>query len=233
MNRNQILVYVRRILLVSGLAFLLIQTGIGHHESGESKKISTGKSFKAETVVAASPSASAAPGFDSERVWGGQDDWEPAIAADPSSNYVYQMTTRYSGPSPCNGCPFPVIIFRSSSDNGATWGADKFLINSKKKQNDPMIEVATNGVIYAMWLDEYNPGVKFLKSSNRGVSWSTPVTFSGKSKKPTWSDRPVLAISRNGTDVYCAFNASNSYIASSHNSGTSFGANVKTNNDTR
>src|SRR5512132_184078 len=29
-------------------------------------------------------------GFDSERLWGTGNDWEPAIAADPSSSRVYQ-----------------------------------------------------------------------------------------------------------------------------------------------
>jgi hypothetical protein len=43
----------------------------------------------------------------------------------------------------------------------------------------------------------------------------------------------VLAISPDGRDVYLAFNASDSYVAASHNYGASFGPNRKTNNDTR
>src|SRR5262249_293594 len=111
---------------------------------GEAKKQATGLSFEKQTQVRKTivPSAAAA-GFDSERVWSTFDDWEPAIATDPGSNYVYQLTTRYNGPKACNGCPFPVIIFRASSDSGATWGADKFFPATKNKQNDPMIEVAS------------------------------------------------------------------------------------------
>jgi hypothetical protein len=200
----------------------------------EHKKLPTGKSYYSRTFVARTPSISlAAPGFDSERVWSGYDDWEPAIAIDPSSSYVYQMTTRYNGPAACKGCPFPVLVFRSSADGGNTWSADKFLINTKHPQNDPMIAVADNGTVYVAWLDDFNPGVKFMKSANHGTSWSTPISFTGKGRKPQWSDRPVLAISHNGQDVYIAFNASDSYVVASHNGGQSFSSAVKTNSDTR
>jgi hypothetical protein len=204
------------------------------HEDGRDKKAWSGVSYLKSTHVElqAQPSAAVA-GFDSERVWSGYDDWEPALATDPNSSWVYQMTTRYSGPKACNGCPFPVIVFRSSSNGGATWGPDRFLTISKNPQNDPMMEVASDGTIYAAWLDDYTPGVKFLKSSDHGVTWSTPVAFTGRKKTPTFSDRPVLAISPDGRDVYLAFNASDSYVAASHDFGATWGPNVKTNNDTR
>lgn len=217
------------------LAIALVRPAMSEWKpNGEQKKTSSGKSYLSETTVLRAPSMSAAAtGFDSERAWSGYDDWEPAIAADPSSTYVYQLTTRYNGPAACNGCPFPNIIFRSSSDGGNTWSADKFLVISKKKQNDPMIEVASDGVIYAAWLDDYSPGVKFLKSTNRGSTWSTPIAFTGKGKKPNWSDRPLLAISKNGQHVYIAFNASDSYVVASHDYGQTFSAPVKTSSDTR
>ena len=58
-------------------------------DNGKDKKVSSGVSFKKETKVVnyTSPSL-AATGWDSERVMSGYDDWEPAIAADPSSSYV-------------------------------------------------------------------------------------------------------------------------------------------------
>ncbi|MBI2838999.1 MAG: exo-alpha-sialidase [Acidobacteria bacterium] len=201
---------------------------------GKDRRGSSGRSYAAETVIERLPSASLeSAGFDFERVWSGYDDWEPALAADPGSSYVYQMTTRYNGPAACNGCPFPVIVFRSSSDGGATWSGDKFLAVTKKKQNDPEIEVASDGTIFAAWMDDYTPGVKFTKSTNRGASWSTPIGFTGKGKKPNWSDKPILAISRDGRDVYVAFNASNSYVVSSHDYGQTFSKPVKTNSDSR
>jgi hypothetical protein len=211
------------------------RSGPGREIEGEAKKISTGLSFAESTIVQAAPSPSAAaPGFDSERVWSGEDDWEPAIAADPvNSNYVYQMTTRYSGPPACKNCKLPAIIFRASSDGGASWGADRFIAASTKAQNDPEIEVATTGHIFAVWLTGYNPGVTFSKSMDRGATWSTPKSFTGKGTKPSWSDKPILAISRDGQHVYIAFNASDSYVVASHDFGNSFSAPVKTNTDTR
>lgn len=212
---------------------LAVQT---REEDGKDKKVSSGVSFFKETVVEHNVFASlTATGWDAERVWSGNDDWEPAIAADPSSSYVYQMTTRYNGPVPCRGCPLPMVAFRASSDGGATWGPDKDIYISKNKQNDPEIEVASDGAIYALWLDQYTPGVKFIKSTNHGAAWSSPITFTGTGGKQTkpWSDKPILAISKNGQHVYVAFNASNAYIAASHNYGASFSAPVKTNNDTR
>ena len=52
--------------------------------------------------------------FDRARLWSQFDDWEPAVAADPSSEYIYQLTTRYDGPPACPNCGLPVIVFRLS-----------------------------------------------------------------------------------------------------------------------
>lgn len=233
-NSDRIYKYVRRIVALIALAAISYSATSNYNVEGKEKKVWSGISYKKQTVVEQAPAVSlAAPGWDSERAWSGFDDWEPAIAADPSSTYVYQMTTRYNGPKACGPCPFPVIVFRSSSDSGITWSADKFLVISKKKQNDPEIEVANTGTIYAAWLDDFRPGVKFLKSSDRGATWSTPISFTGKGQKPAWSDKPILAISSNGQHVYVAFNASDSYVVASHDFGATFSAAVKTNNDTR
>src|SRR3954470_6173433 len=51
------------------------------------------------------------------------DDWEPAVAADPGSGFVYILVTRYGVTKPCNGnCPTPYIALRVSADGGATFG---------------------------------------------------------------------------------------------------------------
>src|SRR6266849_2332412 len=77
----------------------LTKSGKTGDEKG--KKVGTGKSFVAETMVALAPAAPPG-GWDSERVMSGEDDWEPANAVDPvNPNYVYQLTTRYTGPKPC------------------------------------------------------------------------------------------------------------------------------------
>ena len=201
---------------------------------GEKKKRSTGRSYIKETRVEKFPKVSTiTTAFAAERVWSGQDDWEPAIAADPSSSYVYQMTTRYTGPKPCNNCALPAIVVRASSNGGTTWGPDRFIAQTRKTQNDPQIEVATNGVVYAVFLNDYNPGVHFTKSTDHGSTWSTPIRLSGGNIKPKTSDKPILVITPNGQHVYVGFNSSNAWVASSHNFGQSFSAPIKTNNDTR
>jgi hypothetical protein len=186
-----------------------------------------GKPVKQLAAVAA-PTAS---GFDSERLWGTGDDWEPAVAADPSSSWVYQATTRYGGPKACSSCSDPAIIVRASSDGGATWGADTYICACKnvKAQNDPQLSVANDGTIYAAWLNDYQPGVVFSKSTNHGASWSTPKAVGGKSL--SFTDKPILTISPTGHDVYIAFNASDSYIVASHDFGATWGTRVKTNSD--
>jgi hypothetical protein len=196
------------------------------------KKPGTGTSFAAETMVALTPEA-APTGWDSERVNSGEDDWEPANAVDPvNPNYVYQLTTRYTGPKPCPNCKMPVIILRRSTDGGATF-TEQFLSTTGKAQNDPQIVVASSGWVYAVWLDSYSPGSSFVRSTDRGVTWSAPISWSGRGRKPAWNDKPWLGISRDGQHVYLGFNSSDSYVVSSHDFGVSFSAPVKTNTDTR
>jgi hypothetical protein len=177
-------------------------------------------------------SGAAAAGWQSEKVWSAtNNDWEPSVAVDPSSNWVYQATTRYGGPKACTNCPDPAIIVRTSSDGGATWNADHFICTCKKvkTQNDPVLAVSTSGVVYAVWMNDYNPGVVFAKSSDHGVTWSAPISVKGNGL--SFTDKPWLAISPNGQDVYVAFNSSDSYVVASHNAGASFSARVKTNTD--
>jgi hypothetical protein len=185
-------------------------------------------------VHVAAAQAAPAPGWQAEQVWSATgNDWEPAIAAAPNSNWVYQATTRYGGPKACQQCSDPAILVRASSDGGASWGADRYICACKnvKAQNDPQLAVATDGTIYAAWLNDYNPGVVFSKSTDHGVTWSTPLSVKGKGL--SFSDKPILAISPTGQDVYIAWNASDSYMSVSHNFGASFGARIKTNTDSR
>jgi hypothetical protein len=173
----------------------------------------------------------AAPGWSSEARWSANDDWEPTIAADPSSNWVYQATTRYGGPKACSSCPGTAIIFRASSDGGATWGADRFICTCKnvKAQADPVLAVSSTGAVYAVFMNDYNPGVMFSKSTDHGATWTAPLAVSGKSL--SFTDKPWLAISPSGQDVYIAFNSSDSYVVASHNGGATFPTRVKTNAD--
>src|ERR1043166_6020220 len=106
---------------------------------GERKERWTGRTFAKQTEVHLQPTASSmAPGWDSERVWSGLDDWEPFVAADPSSTYVYQMTTRFND-------TMSAVMIRASSDSGKTWGSAQFVAPVNEWQADPQVAVANDG----------------------------------------------------------------------------------------
>ncbi len=152
------------------------------------------------------------------------DDWEPAIAADPSSSYVYMLVTRYTGPTACGSqCPLPYMMLKVSGDGGVTWGPDRFICECRRVQSqaDPIIEVVPGtGHVYAAWMDGYD--VKFSKSTDHGATWSAPVKTYGK---VSWNDKPILAASDDGQHVYVAWNGPSSgdaWIAQSHNAGATW-----------
>jgi hypothetical protein len=176
----------------------------------------------------------AAPGWSGETpVSPTADDWEPAIAFDPNGTYAYLLTTRYGFAKACNQCPSPTMWLLRSTDNGATWPSQTYLCacSGVKAQNDPQIEVASDGSVYAVWMNDYTPGVVFARSTDHGATWTAPVAV--KTKAMRFTDKPILAISANGRDVYIAFNSSDSYVVASHDFGAHFGTPFKTNTDGR
>ncbi len=204
--------------------------------------ISRGEGRPATEAAAFSPAAAAARGASAGHAgWTGEqllgstkdDDWEPAVATDPVAPYVYVLTTRYSGKKACSNCPNPALILKVSKDGGRTFGADQFLCACPgiSGQNDPQISVAKDGTVYSAWLNDYVPGVVFSKSSDHGRTWTKPIAL--KTPAIAFGDKPALAISSTGRDVYVAWNASDSYISASHNFGASFAAPIKTNTNTR
>jgi hypothetical protein len=164
----------------------------------------------------------AAAGWVGERVAGGaNDDWEPAVAADPQAPYVYLLLTRYGAKKSCpNHCPSPNIILQRSSDGGTTWTRGTFLCECRgwSGQFDPIIEVVPDtGDVVAVWMNDFN--VFFSRSSDRGVTWSAPVATYGN---VSWNDKPVLAVSDDGRDVYVSLNGptgGDPYAMQSHNGG--------------
>jgi hypothetical protein len=148
------------------------------------------------------------------------DDWEPAVAADPKAPYVYVVTTRYGAGKPCKGnCPDPWMALTISKDGGATWSKQVPLCACKGSgQFDPIIEVVPNtGDVYAAYMNGYN--VVFLRSKDHGKTWSSPVKTYGN---VSWNDKPILATSDDGRDVYVSWNGpqgGDPWIAQSHDFG--------------
>ena len=169
-----------------------------------------------------------APGWAGEIKLGVEDTWEPTIAADPSAPFVYAMYNRFGGPKACKQCPGIPMYVRVSSDNGVSWGPETYLCQCQgvKWQYDPVFKVASNGALYATFMNGND--MMFSKSTNHAATWSTPIEVSGQ----PWADKPWIGVSPSGTDVYIAYETSaDVWVAASHNGGTSFAAPVKLNTD--
>lgn len=162
----------------------------------------------------------------------GTNDWEPTVAADPAAPYVYVVTTRYGSPACAKHCPDPALVIAVSHDGGATFGRQRYLCICRgiPSQNDPEVAVARDGTVYAAWLNDFVPGVVFARSRDHGRTWTAPKPVMANLE---FSDKPILVISPSGRDVYIAFNASDSYVVTSHDRGDTFSAPVRTNRDGR
>jgi hypothetical protein len=173
------------------------------------------------TFSNAAPSAgyskaeSDARAFQSERRWGADaSKWEPVVAADPASHWIYQMTTEQRP---------DFLLFRASPDGGATWLPARHICRRGTRipfQYDPQVTVTADGTVDAVCLNGFRPGVVFTQSRDRGRRWSASIRLDGALR---YSDKPTLAVSANGSDVYVAFNARYAlYVAASHDGGTTW-----------
>ena len=206
------------VLAIVGVAWATTRATTRPH--GERKERSTGRNFATQTDVQSHPRASnAATGWDSERVWSGQDDWEPFVAADRTSNYVYQMTTRFNA-------RLSGIFIRRSADGGQTWDADQLVRRVQVWQADPQVQVDANGTVFVVWLSGPNWKSTLIKSYDHGATWTEPVEIAPSLQ---WTDHPWLVVSPDGQDVYVGLNMNGSYLVSSHDGGQTFGTPIKTN----
>ncbi len=205
--------------------------------SGSGRPYEEGRSVRARAAMTAvhfpfdvqvSP-VSGSAGWDSERLWSEHIDWEPVVAADPSSERVYQAVTRYGVPA-CEGCADPAVVVRRSDDGGATWGPDVYVDLSSGTQGDAQVRVAENGAVFVAYLHDWRPGVAVVRSTDGGRTWSSPAY---PAFDLDWSDRPILFVSPDGRDVYVAFNARRSLIAASHDGGVTFLPPVRTDHGQR
>jgi hypothetical protein len=158
------------------------------------------------------------------------DDWEPATAADPAAPYVYVLTTRYGvNPPDCaSKCPTPFIALTSSADGGSTWSAQRALCVclGSKGQFDPTIEVVPNtGTVYSVFMNgDRHDGFStvFTKSTDHGATWSAPVHVYGN---VSWTDKPEVATSASGKDIYVSWNGpqgGDPYVGQSHDYGATW-----------
>ena len=174
-------------------------------------------------AVAPSGAASAPPHkvrFAPERAFSpSSDDWEPAVIAD-SLGHVYLMTTRYGAKPACpNHCPDHFLLMRRSMDGGRTFGPPHRLCDCKgwNGQNDPVFAVDDAGRLFAVWLNNFR--VSFARSDDFGRTWTRYVRLD---HGLGYSDKPWMAVSPSGRDVYVTFNGNplgRPYTVASHDGG--------------
>ena len=187
-------------------------------------------------LVATGLSAAAPPQAPPERLFSAGDVWEPVAAADPSGPYVY-LLGRDLGYRDCPGCPSETLMLLVSADGGATFAPARPLCTqgcaqSSRAQFDPVIDVANDGTAFAMWMDGNSPGAVVSRSTDHGQTWSTPVVV--QQSMNGWTDKPWLAISPSGQDVYVAYyGQTRAWIAASHDGALSFAPAVQVTNDNR
>lgn len=175
-----------------------------------------------------------APGWAGERLLNpAGNDWEPAIATDPSRPFVYVLHNRYGGEPACrNDCPDPAMILHVSRDGGRSWLRERYLCVCRgvRGQYDPLLEVASNtGDVYAAWMNNFQ--IHVSRSADRGRTWSTPVHVHPDVR---WGDKPNMAVSPDGQDVYVQFNgptAGDVHAAVSHDAGATWSTARITNGD--
>ncbi|MDQ2984245.1 MAG: glycoside hydrolase [Actinomycetota bacterium] len=157
------------------------------------------------------------------------DDWEPAVATDPAAPFVYLLTTRFGQADTCaRRCPIPHIALTISADGGSTWGPQAPICTclGSKTQYDPTIEVVPNtGAVYSVFLNGDRAdgfSAAFTKSSDHGATWTDPVHVYGK---VAWTDKPEIATSASGKDVYVSWNGPKDgdlYVGQSHDYGATW-----------
>jgi hypothetical protein len=114
------------------------------------------------------------------------------------------------------------IMFKRSTDNGATWKTTVNLSSNAGDSSDPKLVVQSSNV-YVVWVQANSAGDKFdiyfRRSSDNGATWGAKVNVSTNGK----SGFNALAVS--GSYVYIAFPSGDDLLfRRSSNSGESFGS---------
>jgi len=113
----------------------------------------------------------------------------PAIAVDPYDN----LHLVWSDETPGNG----EILYKKSTDGGATWTKDNRLTWTSGHSFEPVIAVDPSGNLHVVW-EDYTPGngeIFYVNSSDGGTTWTT-------SKRLTWNSglsyEPAMAVDPSG-----------------------------------
>jgi len=183
--------------------------------SADGVLVSAGVALALVCAGAAGATARSGAGFDSERPAGTplprQSNWEPAVAADPSNaNLVYQLITGINAHECKANCPGTSILFRRSTDGGATWGATKLVTRVTGAQGSPTDpnaqwqawgDVAENGDLTVGYYDRKYGGcegsgcndITLARSRNNGGTWTYQRISTGSMPNLTPANNAVQA----------------------------------------
>jgi len=184
----------------------------GVHHSNDS-----GKTWKSATLL--SPYG----------VWG-----DPVLIADSQGRFYYFHLS-----DPDNDTGYQVgrkldrIVCQTSDDGGNTWTQGSYVgINENKKQDKPWAMVDYRGYIHLTWteFDKYGSNntedksrIKHSKSTERGVSWSEPLTISnleGTAIDNSSTAEGVVPAAGVGSQVYAVWSRNDSlWLNKSHDGG--------------
>jgi chitodextrinase len=136
----------------------------------------------------------------------------------------------------------PDIYYSNSTDGGLSFNPSARVNNDATgvEQARPVIAVASDRSVYVAWDDPRNGArgrdIYFSKSTDLGVTW-TPNIFVNDDSGGTTQDSAALAVNTSGaifvtwTDYRDALTGPDIYTTRSSNSGATFTANVKVNDD--
>ena len=158
--------------------------------------------------------------FQAEQRWGGPQytRWEPVVAADPSSRWVYQMTTEQRPDR---------LLFRRSNDGGSTWSASRRIspprsartvsVRSRSSPSPPT-ERSTPSASTASHPAQSSRNRATVDGVGASRFASTARCATATSRRSRFHDP--------ARDIYVAFNVRSSalYVAASHDGGATWQA---------
>ena len=132
--------------------------------------------------------------------------WEPAMASGPNGK-LYVLAGSLEGEFVRK--PYLWI----SNDNGTTWNDPFLLPNSLEEEGDPRMEIANDGTIFISMFsgdpNTFETNLLLYKSTDDGQTFERKVVYTGtmgiQGDNALTFDKPELAISLDGSQVYISF----------------------------
>jgi hypothetical protein len=155
-------------------------------------------------------------------------DWEPALAAGPDQTVFVTAGRRFPRPDGASGGPpfeQRIVIWRSS-DSGVTWEGPWPVSDGGSFQGDQRVAVDDHGVVHVSYMDltttpegQMSALLQLATSRDGGRSFTVQTVLDHGV-----SDKPELAVSRDGRDIYLVLESRpGPSLIGSHDGGETWG----------